>query len=204
VFYWPADIWVSFNLGMNWYQIPTASSGLGGRGLAALTFDRAGYLHVSGGRTGVNWSWLSDNWRSTYSFNNIQQWLPQMNSSTVIPTSYCNYVPPPSSGSSGVSAPGGGGGLSSGGIAGAVVGSVVGFFILISICCCLVLGATGRWGKKKQAASGPDAAASHEFDRHEDSVSSAETHSNAGAVQMEDMTGRPAAEAQTGSDDVEV
>jgi hypothetical protein len=185
-------------MGSSWTNLNAAAS-LTPRSQAAMTFDSQGYLHISGGvgPLPTPWSWYSDNWRSTYSFNNIQQWLPIIVPSAKIPNSYCNYVAPGSNG-------GGHSSLSAGGIAGAVVGSVVGFALLVVLICCFCFGGAAAFGSKKKTTSG-DGTASHGFDRHEDSVQSSAADSThpGDAVQMEEMSAPDAGgqgEAHTGAE----
>ena len=143
---WLSDTWISFTNGATWQQLSAGASMMTPRSLSGLTFDSAGYLHISGGvGGGYNaWTWLPDNWRSTYSFNNIQQWYPTSvpAGALPIPSNFCPTSQPaalPSSSSSSSSS------LSGGAIAGIVIGAVVGVALLLLIC---FVFSTRRGGKK--------------------------------------------------------
>ena len=93
--WWYSDTWASLDGGSTWWQLSsnTSVAGLGGVAYGAIHVDANGFILTSGGMI-TGWSWSNPyTYRSTYSLNNIQQWLPQINSSAVVPAGFCPVTP---------------------------------------------------------------------------------------------------------------
>jgi len=171
---WAADMWASFDLGVTWFQLNGATS-MPPRSLAGMTFDPSGYLHITNGLS-TNWAWLSDQYKTTYSFNNIQTWAATTVPNLCMPASMCpaTRIKPcvaPTSSSTGVASstgqsPSTSSGLSNGAIAGIVIGSVVGGLLILSLCICFFCMA----GKGKKGGTQGSDASHDDLSRHSDEV----------------------------------
>ena len=161
---WLDDTWVSLDGGYLWTMV-SGSGSLNNRSQASILIDHLGYLNIWFGQECCNYNWSTDGWRSTYSFNSIQQWGPVVQpafSLTTLSPGYSACAPinyqgvtsgagtstgagptAPTSSSSSSS-------LSGGAIAGIVIGSVVGALIILVVLLllCGVLGGGMRRSKK--------------------------------------------------------
>jgi len=180
---WSPEIWASFDTGMTWFVLNPMNAITPGRSLAALTFDASGFLHISSGvGPGANgaWNWFGDNWRSTYSFNNIQTWAATTVPNVCMPTTFCapaavrqcTYGISSSAGNNPGTSSSSSSGLGTGAIVGIVIGSVIGGLLII--CGCLFFLCSGLRSKKKQAGNS-------QFNQHDDSAA----HSHLDEVEME-------------------
>ena len=182
---WLGDTWVSLNGGVNWYQLQ-GTAPLFNRSQASILFDNAGFLYVFFGQAYPAYNWTTDGWKSSYSFNTISTWGPQVNSLVAVPSGYtaCNPIATyPGSGQGGNN--GGGGtinssssssGLSNGAIAGIVIGSVVGALIILVVLLVVCRG-LGRSGKKSSMGAEPSTGTG-KFSNVEDSQTGAGEHTN--------------------------
>ena len=88
---WFADSWASLDGGVMWYQLSSGTS-LGPLAYGGISVDANGYIITSGGMSS-GWSWTNPVAKSTYSLNNIQQWLPALAATAVTPAGYCPVTP---------------------------------------------------------------------------------------------------------------
>ena len=170
---WYSDSWASLNNGATWYQL---SSGVSSGAIAygAIGVDSQGYVLMSGGLTS-GWGWGNAVAKSTYSLNNIQQWLPAVASSPSIPAGYCAVSTTPyTPGGGSSSSSSGGSGLSGGAIAGIVIGSVAGVLLIL-----LVLMIACRSAGKKKATS-------YESHQEQSRVANSEVDQSRHGVEMQE------------------
>ena len=167
---WYDDTWVSVNGGSTWTLL-SGNAVLTNRSQASIVFDQSGYLYVFFGQGYPSYTWLSDGWKSTYSFNTISQWGPIVNSAFAVPNGYSSCSPIPTYGGAASTTPGSSSssssssGLSGGAIAGIVIGSLVGAIIILIVV--LVACRSMSTGKKstdmdRDTSSAPAAAGRYE------------------------------------------
>ena len=93
-----ADVWMSLTFGQSWTLLSTggtAKNSAPGVSYAAVTFDNAGYLYLLGGQV-YQYSWTSNQYKSTLSFFNVSVWAPKLTGNGA--TAFTPTLPTPPAG----------------------------------------------------------------------------------------------------------